>query len=458
MQREIKVTVTKYADRKNLVMYYRDPTTERIVARSTGTRKWDVAQRVAALWEAEVRGGRRVGDTRLTWEAFRERYEDEKLCRLSHKYQKQANTAFNHLEKLIDPKRLRSLTAGTLSRFQKDLRATGIKETSIATYLRPIQAALNWAVKMKLLDESPIIETPKQSNGQRLMRGRPITTEEFERMLGKIEEGLWAAATADRALHREPAKRHLSPAAKERKLKRQSDQIAAAVPQWRRLLMGLWLSGLRLEESTIVCWDDEASYDAPFVVDLSGRRPRFRIYAEAQKGRRDQYLPLTPDFAELLLSTPADERHGRLFKVDGLKNGQPLTAQQIGRVISKIGEKAGVVVERPEGKAKCKYGSAHDLRRAFGTRWSRRVAPAVLQKLMRHKSIETTMKYYVDLDADDLADQLWQDHVSPAADAGFNNASTPPAIEPEIDPNAAADAEEKPVASNGLSDQRSSAP
>ena len=30
--------------------------------------------------------------------------------------------------------------------------------------------------------------------------------------------------------------------------------------------------------------------------------------------------------------------------------------------------------------------------------------PAVLKELMRHESIETTMKYYVDLDADEMAD------------------------------------------------------
>ena len=27
---------------------------------------------------------------------------------------------------------------------------------------------------------------------------------------------------------------------------------------------------------------------------------------------------------------------------------------------------------------------------------------------MRHSNIETTMKYYVDLDTDDICDQLWQ--------------------------------------------------
>ena len=36
--------------------------------------------------------------------------------------------------------------------------------------------------------------------------------------------------------------------------------------------------------------------------------------------------------------------------------------------------------------------SAHDLRRSFGFRWSCRVMPTVLGKLMRHESIETTMR------------------------------------------------------------------
>ena len=43
------------------------------------------------------------------------------------------------------------------------------------------------------------------------------------------------------------------------------------VPQdteiWRHYLWGLWLSGLRLEESLVFSWD----HDSPFAADLSGR-------------------------------------------------------------------------------------------------------------------------------------------------------------------------------------------
>ena len=71
-----------------------------------------------------------------------------------------------------------------------------------------------------------------------------------------------------------------------------------------------------------------------------------------------------------------------------------------------IGEKAGVVVNAVE----CKTASAHDLRRLFASRWAKRVAPAILQELMRHASIQTMMGFYVDLDVDEMADELWANH------------------------------------------------
>ena len=150
----------------------------------------------------------------------------------------------------------------------------------------------------------------------------------------------------------------------------------------------------------MLSWDE----DSPISVDLSGRRPRLRIYAEAEKGHRNRLLPMTPDFAEFLLATPDSQREGTVFKVDGIFTGQPMTPGRVGRVVSAIGKQAKVVVNKGDGK----YASAHDFRRAFGTRWARKVMPMVLQKLMRHDSIETTMRYYVDLDADEMAEELWK--------------------------------------------------
>lgn len=51
--------------------------------------------------------------------------------------------------------------------------------------------------------------------------------------------------------------------------------------------------------------------------------------------------------------------------------------------------------------------SAHDLRRSFGFRWANRVWPHVLQQLMRHASIETTKRYYVQSEADEIGAAVW---------------------------------------------------
>ena len=342
------------------------------------------AERLAAQWEKELCEGKYHAPTNTSWEAFRERFEDEKLSALSQNTAEATSTAFNHLERIINPEMLSALTPAVLSRFQAELRRTGIKETSIATHLRPLRAALSWAVSMRLLPVMPSITMPRKASGRKLMRGRPISHEEFDRMLAAVP------------------------------LIRPRDAAT-----WQHYLEGLWLSGLRLEESLIFSWDA----DTPIVVDLSGRRPRLRIYAEADKGGQDRLLPMMPDFAEFLLKTPSVDRQGPVFPIVGLITRQPITPKRVSRIVSAIGEQAGIIVNRMDEK----YASAHDLRRSFGTRWASRVKPTSLQLLMRHESIETTLKYYVAQDTDEIAEDLWKEHSSaakaavahsPEADAG----------------------------------------
>jgi len=375
-------------------MYYEDPVTGKREWRSTRKKSRREAEREAAKWEAELQEGRYKRPSKVTWEGFRERYEDEWLITKSANTQRVTSATFNHFEKLISVDRIGKVNTETISRFQAELRKVLDKETTVACYMRHLRAALNWAVRKDMLRELPDFDMPKQTAGVKLMRGRPITTEEFERMTAKVEEGLLEFAKA-KAKWNKPAKKKRPEAAMQRVRKRQKARIASQAPIWRHYLTGLWLSGLRLEESVALSWDQ----DEPFCIDLSGRHPRFRIYAEAQKGRRDQFLPMTPDFADFILRTPEAERRGRVFGVGTSSN-------KVGVTVSSIGKRAGVVVN----KADSKYASAHDLRRAFGTRWASRVKPATLQLLMRHRQIETTMRYYVDQDADEVAEQLWQAH------------------------------------------------
>ncbi len=173
---------------------------------------------------------------------------------------------------------------------------------------------------------------------------------------------------------------------------------------WDRLLRGLWLSGLRLGEALELWWDERPD---KISVDLDGgRRPMLRIRAELEKGGQDRILPITPDFAEFLQETPEALRRGPVFRPLGMRGDECRLVDYVGTQIANIGEAAGVKVNTsPKGKVK--FASAHDLRRSFGARWAPKVMPAVLQQLMRHESVETTMKYYVGQNADATADAVW---------------------------------------------------
>ena len=384
----IKVSVFKYPDRKNLVLGYDDPITGKRATKNAKTADEKEAIGAAAVWEDELNTGRYQAASKVTWEQFRDRYAAEKLTALAPATKKAALLALGHLERVIQPDKLVKLTPAVMSRFQAKLRGDGMKDTTLAKTLRHVRAALSWGVSIGLLPKVPELHSPKRSKGQTMMKGRPITGEEFDRMLAAVPVGLVEVSQRQRV--KEP----------KRPVKVKTKVITPALAEaWRHYLTGLWLSGLRLEESVILSWDE----DAPFSIDLTGRRPAFRILAEVQKSGRDEVLPMTPDFADLILQTPEAERTGLVFRPVAREDCAPMSAAKVGVAVAAIGKAAKVVTSKAEGK----FATAHDLRRSFGTRWAKRVMPAVLQRLMRHSAIQTTMGFYVDLNAAEVADDLW---------------------------------------------------
>lgn len=373
MQDTIKVTVVNRG-RKYLYLRYICPDTGKAIERSARTADAKAADRAAGKWEAELREGRYQKPSRMTWEAFREHYSANALPGLAARSGDSYESTLNVFEKICSPQRLSDVTTARVTAFVTDLRSRNRTEATIAHHLRHLKATMRWAHKQGLLAVLPAFSMPKRVKGAKVMRGRPITGEEFDRMLAAV------------------------PAVVEN----------AAAPSWDFYLRGLWTSGLRLTESLLLRWDDAPG---AIVVDFSGRRPMLRIPAEAQKANRDEVLPITPEFAALLLAVPESQRRGRVFKLLA-SNGTGFRAStwMVSHAVSAIGEKAGVVVdERRKGdEVVRKFASAHDLRRAFGQRWAGKVMPTVLRELMRHASLTTTMAYYVGANAEASADAIWK--------------------------------------------------
>jgi integrase len=354
MSDEIRVTVSSYGDGRNLMMTYKDPTTGRKVAKSSGTTDRREAERAAAVWQDELTTGRYQAPSKMTWADFRTRHEGEFQSGVAPNTRLKFTTTFNLVERLMRPTRLRDVTTEAVSRWVVAMREEGRKDATIGVYCRHLRGAMNWAKSMGFCPDAPRIREPK---GEK-MKGRPIVLEEHERMLAAIPKVVRAEAAL-----------------------------------WCRFLAGLWWSGLRLSECLRLSWD---SSEPVAVIMQPGYHPALRFQLGSQKAKRAELVPMAPEFAELLEATPPDQRHGRVFPI-------PLSARRVGALVSAIGRKAGVVVDEETGKP----ATAHDYRRAFGTRWSKRVMPAVLKRLMRHKDIGTTLKYYVDQDVEDIATDLW---------------------------------------------------
>lgn len=404
MADEIKVTLLRRTGQRIWYMQYKHPETGRKIPRTTSKTNRRDAERVASKWEESLRSGKDNRLGRMPWAEFRQRYESEVVTGLAGSTEAKVAATFAKVEAHIHPAKLGNVTTDAMQRLQQALRDEHLSESTIKGHLAHLRAALAWAVEMGFLAAVPKVPKTQRAKATRVMKGRPITGEEFDRMLAKVEHAL---VEANEPKRRGEYKRW-KPEARVAVLKRRKELAATVAPSWQHLLRGLWLSGLRIGEALNLHWTDEGLLR----IDLSCRYPMLRIPAEREKGHKDRLLPLAPEFAEFLLAVPEAQRHGYVFDplaIRADKQGQRLGQQQVERVVAAVGKAAGVkVAERPKGETVAvKYASCHDLRRSFGDRWAARVMPQVLMELMRHESIETTLRYYVGRNAQQTASVLY---------------------------------------------------
>ena len=347
--------------------------------RSARTSNRAKAERLAGKLEAELNEGRFKEPHQISWDEFRHLCEDEKLAAMPKKSIQAYSSALNHVERHLRPNKLSEMNSQAISRLATSIRKTGVANATIAKVLRHVKACLSWAHQLGLLvempefpkiremPEFPKIRTVKSSTA---MKGRPISQQEYEKMLEVIPSVVGTERNS----------------------------------QWKYYLEGMWLSGLRLAESMEVYWDRRDK----LYIDLSGRFPMLRINGAYEKGRQDRVLPIVPDFAEFLLNTPESDRHGPVFRLHGKHNPEHrLPAEHVGKLFCKIGKAADVLVD---SRGKGKYASAHDFRRSFGERWAPQVMPDVLKELMRHRDIKVTLDYYVGVNAERTAERLWLEY------------------------------------------------
>ncbi len=392
---EVRVWVIQRGDRPGLVLVWNDPITGRRRQRAAKSNKRKDADREAGTLAEKL--AKEVRTESIAWDIARARYEQEVLSLQRRKSLKSFRTAANRFEGVIAPEQLSDSTADRLSRFTAELHQAGLSSNSIGSYLRELRRFLRWAAEIWPSFAAPRVRVPRVPKRD-LMKGRPITTEEFERMLSKAAVGMVDYLHSHWQHQPKPARRKSKP----------REWISPSIPQaavdsWTFFLRGLWESGLRLGEALTLSWDVG---DHLHVYGIDQRKPGLRYFAESEKGNRDRLLPITPGFARFLWSVPAEQRHGPVF-CPVLTGGRVQTMEIASAVICAIGKVAGVVVSTNR-RGQPKYASAQDFRRSFGSRLAHLVHPMQLKELMRHASLETTMRYYVGIEYARLASDIWE--------------------------------------------------
>lgn len=145
-------------------------------------------------------------------------------------------TTFRAFERHVRPTRLRDLTTAKITAFAAGLRKDGLSEASVKRHLGALRAVSRWACRQELLPKVPTFDMPKRGAAAK-MKGRPITGEEFDRMLAAVPKVVienYDPNTPRADIDADPR-----------------------VASWRELLLGLWWSGLRLGEAIALRADQQ---------------------------------------------------------------------------------------------------------------------------------------------------------------------------------------------------------
>jgi len=91
--------------------------------------------------------------------------------------------SLNVFERLLQTATARRGDNGARDGIRDAAAGNNLAEATIARHLRHLKAIVRWAKREGLLTVLPEFTMPKRAKGAKMMRGRPITGEEFDRMV-----------------------------------------------------------------------------------------------------------------------------------------------------------------------------------------------------------------------------------------------------------------------------------
>lgn len=341
-QKRVSVWVQRFVSRPYGLQWI-DPASGKRKTKSAGTYDRRDADRKAKELEYELNHGLAELGGRMPWRAFRDAYEAEHVNQLRERSQEAIRTALDHFE-----------------RFKPRITVNDISVRTVAEFARYLRILPQRAQKIGLAPKS--IKSYLVSLHGALAWGQ---RQEFIRTVPAFPE-IKVPKRKPQATPAEVFERIIA---------------AERSPEWRGILYAAWYAGLRIEECLRTRWAE--SFEHPWI-DLERRRIVFP--AAGQKNNEDDWLPIHRVLFEVLDALPRTS-----VKVFPVGCDRPAASKHFSRLFRKLGVRT----------------TFHGLRRGFITRLAKdpNVTPAMLKRLARHASIQTTMQFYVDME-DEIADAI----------------------------------------------------
>ncbi|MFH1267453.1 MAG: tyrosine-type recombinase/integrase, partial [Planctomycetota bacterium] len=325
-----------------------------------GSRGKRESERRAKRLEAELITGTHEASGKVKWARFREEYEAKILPRLAPRSREQIKAALDHFQRIAKPGRMENIKTQAIDAFVTTRRTergkkpgSTISPATVNKDLRHVKAALRIANEWGYLPKVPKVRMVREPE----KLPQYVTPEHF----GTLYHEACPLA----------------------KLPQNPEQHYQAAEWWRALVVFAYMTGWRIEAILGLRRED---------LDLEAGTAISRH--EDTKGRRDVAVPLHPAVVDHLRKIVGF--HPFVFRWCHERTKLWL---EFGRLQREAGIKLPCREQHDHTPACYTYGF-HDLRRAFATVNAPRMKPEALQRLMQHKSYQTTLRYI------GLADQL----------------------------------------------------
>ena len=317
-----------------------------------GSRGKNKAEKRLRRLQAELDLGVHQPPSKKKWSVFRQEYETKIVPNLASRSQEEVKAALNHFQRLAKPGRMDQIRTQTIDAFvaarKKERgknRESSISPATVNKDLRHIRAALRVANEWGYVPKLPRIRMVREPE----KIPRYVTALHFQTIYDKA-----------------------CPLAV---LPQNDGQQYQPVDWWRAIIIMAYMTGWRISELLSLRRED---------LDLNAATAITR--AADNKGKRDESVPLHPVVVEHLqriacagpLVFPWSKDYSSLWG-------------EFGRIQKEVGIKLDF--RKHDHTEACHVYGFHDLRRAFATVNAPRLKPECLQKLMRHKSYSTTLRY-----------------------------------------------------------------